>query len=202
MVNEDAPEIGEVIRRIRKEAHMTIDDLAAETGLSRAYISQIETAKAAPSLQTIRRICRALGVSPALLFEDPDAGCVLLPSDRQKVMHFETAIDGETFRKAITVLNEPNKKLELVMIELSPGNIAGDHAHPGEEIFFVLEGEMTLTHGNRSHLLRAGDAVHIDSQQTHKIHNHGSRPVRLISARTPPGFIDLRHEDTLKHMRN
>ena len=66
---DDAPEIGDVIRRIRKDANMTIDDLAAATGLSRAYISQVENSKAAPSLQTIRRICRALDVSPALLFE-------------------------------------------------------------------------------------------------------------------------------------
>ncbi|MFN3145765.1 MAG: helix-turn-helix domain-containing protein [Paracoccaceae bacterium] len=200
--NDDTPEIGDVIRRIRKDAGMTIDDLAAATGLSRAYISQVETSKAAPSLQTIRRICRALDVSPALLFEDPEAGCVLLRSDRQKVMHFETVIDGETFHKAINVLSEQNKKLEMVLIELSPGNIAGDHAHPGEEIFYVLQGEMTITHGSATYLLREGDSVHIDSQLMHRIHNHGSEPVKIISARTPPGFIDLRHEDTLKLMRN
>ena len=202
MENESGPEIGEVIRRIRKEAALTIDNLAAETGLSRAYISQVENSKAAPSLQTIRRLCRALKVSPALLFEDPHAGCALLTADRQKVMHFETVIDGETFRKVIHVLSEPAKKLELVQIELSPGNIAGDHAHPGEEIFFVLEGEMTLTHGSETYALKAGDSVHIDSQKTHKLHNHGTVPVKLISARTPPGFIDLRHGDTLELMRN
>lgn len=202
MVNDDSPDVGDVIRRIRKDAQMTIDDLAAATGLSRAYISQVETSKAAPSLQTIRRICRALDVSPALLFEDPEASCVHLRSDRQKAMHFETVIDGEKFQKVITVLSEQNKKLEMVMIELSPGNIAGDHAHPGEEIFFVMEGEMTITHGNQSFLLRAGDSVHIDSQQMHRIHNHGNETVKIISARTPPGFIDLRHEDTLKLMRN
>lgn len=140
MAKGNTLEIGDVIPRIRKESAMTIDDLAAATGLSRAYISQVETSKATPSLQTIRRICSALDVSPALLFEDPDAGCVLLRSDRQKVMHFETVIDGEKFHKIINVLSEQNKKIEMVLIELSPGNIAGDHAHAGEEIFYVLEG--------------------------------------------------------------
>ena len=202
MTRHENLEIGDVIRRIRKEAGMTIDDMAALTGLSRAYISQVETGKATPSLQTIRRVCRALDVSPALLFEDPDAGCVFLRSDRQKMLHFETVIDGEAFQKVITVLSEQNKKMEMVLIELSPGNIAGDHAHAGEEIFFVLEGEMTLTHGNQTYLMHAGDSVHIDSQQMHKLYNHGSVELKVISARTPPGFMDLRHEDTLKRMRN
>lgn len=179
---------------------MTIDDVAGRTGLSRAYISQVETSKASPSLQTVKRLCDVLNVSPAVLFENPSAQCVVLPAGRQKVLHFETTRGEDVFTKVINILSEPNRKLELVRIELSPGNTAGDHAHPGEEIFYVLEGEVTITHGDRSHILRAGDSVHIESQLTHKLHNHGDAPVHLISARTPPGFIDLRHDETLKSL--
>ncbi|MEQ8347507.1 MAG: cupin domain-containing protein [Sneathiellaceae bacterium] len=195
-------EVGAAIRRIRKEARLTIDDLSHRTGLSRAYISQIETAKASPSLQTVKRICEELNISPALLFEDPEASCIVLRVERQKVLQFETVKDDMVYTKIVNMLSEPNKKLELVQIVLTPGSTAGDHAHAGEEIFFVLEGEVTITHGQQSHVLRAGDSAHIESQMTHKLHNHGSVPVKFISARTPPGFIDLRHEETLKSLRN
>lgn len=195
-------EVGARIRKIRKSAGLTIDELSRQTGLSKAYISQVETAKASPSLQTVKKICSELNVSPAILFEDPEADCVVLRKSRQKVLQFESVKDEDVFTKTINILSEQNKKLELVQIVLSPGNTAGDHAHPGEEIFFVLEGEVTITHGDEEHILHAGDSVHIESQRTHKLYNHGSSPVKFISARTPPGFVDLRHDETLKSLQN
>ncbi|MDC0738061.1 cupin domain-containing protein [Cognatishimia sp. SS12] len=195
-------EIGSTFRRLRKEAGLTIGDLADTTGLSRAYISQVETSKASPSLQTVRAMCDALGVSPAILFEDTEAQCVFLPKKRQKVLHFESEKDEQVFSKTINVLSDQNRKLEVVILELSPGTTAGDHAHPGEEVFFILEGELTVTHGKKEFMMSVGDSIHIESQQLHKLYNHTDQNVRVISARTPPGFINLRHDETLKSLKN
>lgn len=191
-------ELGATIRRLRKEARLTIDELSARTGLSRAYISQIENAKASPSLQTVRRICTEFGVSPAILFSEPDEGCVVIRANRRQVLQFETVVGTDVFTKVVHMLSEPNRKLELALIELSPGNVAADHAHPGEEIFFVLEGQITLTSGDEKHVLAAGDSVHIESSRHHRLVNNGTAKARFLSARTPPGFIDLRRDETLK----
>ncbi|MGH1464533.1 MAG: cupin domain-containing protein [Cognatishimia sp.] len=195
-------EIGTTFRRLRKEAGMTIEKFAQMTGLSRAYISQVETSKASPSLQTVRKMCDALNVSPAILFENPEAQCIFIPANRQKILHFESERDNQTFSKVINILSDQNRRLEVVTIELSPGTTAGDHAHPGEEVFFILEGETTVTHGNQEFLMKAGDSIHIESQKLHKLYNHTDKNVRILSARTPPGFIDLRHDETLKSLRN
>jgi transcriptional regulator with XRE-family HTH domain len=190
--------MGNAIRRLRKERNLTIDNIAETTGLSRAYISQIETNKASPSLPTIRKICSGLGISPAVLFEDPDAGCSVIRADRRSVLRYELDRDGEIFTKTVHLLSPPSRKLELVILELSPQHIAGDHAHPGEEIFYPLEGEVTITCDMSEYVLRAGDAIHIDGQRWHKLYNHSQNIVRILSARSPPGSIDIGRDETLK----
>ena len=191
-------EIGETFRRLRRERNLTIDDLMAATGLSRSYISQIENNRASPSISTLRKLCAGLEVSPALLFEDPDASCTVIRADKRRILHFETVQGDAVHTKMIHMLSESNRKLEFVMIELSAGHTAGDHAHPGEEIFFVLDGEITLTYGDEKHHLNAGDSVHIESQRHHMLHNRGKSTARLLSARTPPGFVDLKHDETMR----
>ena len=84
------------------------------------------------------------------------------------------------------------------MLELSPQHTAGDHVHPGEEVFYLLDGEVTVTYGNSEFVLRPGDSIHIDAQHRHKIFNHSRVVARILSARTPPGLIDIRRDETLK----
>ena len=68
--NELDPEaIGPKIRRRRKELGLTLDELAGRTGVSKPYLSLIETNRVAnpPSDDKLRRIEHALGFSPAEL---------------------------------------------------------------------------------------------------------------------------------------
>lgn len=55
--------IGERIRALRAENGLTLDQLAAESGVSRAMISRIERGEASPTASLLARICAALGLS-------------------------------------------------------------------------------------------------------------------------------------------
>ena len=66
----DAAEtLGPRIRRRRRERGLTLDELAARTGVSKPYLSLIETGRVAnpPSDAKLRRIEHALGFNPAEL---------------------------------------------------------------------------------------------------------------------------------------
>ena len=54
--------IGEEIRRVRKELHMTQAELAKKCGLNRNTIYSYEKEFVAPSMQTLVKIARALGL--------------------------------------------------------------------------------------------------------------------------------------------
>ena len=84
--------LGERIRKLRKERHLTQDELSKKTGIAKQTISNTETDRTYPESETIRLLANALKVSTAeLLGED------VLLSD-QKLTPREFAMITE-FRK-------------------------------------------------------------------------------------------------------
>ncbi|MBT1074412.1 helix-turn-helix domain-containing protein [Geobacter grbiciae] len=60
---EDA--FGQVVRRMRKERHLSQETLAFNSHLDRSFISLLECGRKQPTLITIFQIARALNVSPS-----------------------------------------------------------------------------------------------------------------------------------------
>lgn len=63
----DAPKIGPVIQKERKERHLTLDRLAAISGVSRSMLSQIERGEANPTFAVLWSLTQALGIDFAQL---------------------------------------------------------------------------------------------------------------------------------------
>jgi len=55
--------VGEEIRRARQKAGLSQEAVADKAGLHRTYISLVERNKKSPTLDTLFRICQAIGVS-------------------------------------------------------------------------------------------------------------------------------------------
>ena len=60
-------EIGESIKRIRKEREMTMVVLSRASQCSQSYLSRVESGVNIPSISMLRRLARALGVKPSFL---------------------------------------------------------------------------------------------------------------------------------------
>lgn len=60
--------LGAVIRDRRKALKMTLQQMSNRTGVSLGYLSQIELGKNSASIETLYRICLALGMNMAELF--------------------------------------------------------------------------------------------------------------------------------------
>ena len=63
MTNE-AQKLGRNFKRIRKEKGLSQGDILRAAGIDRAMISTMENGKANPTLATITKLAKALGVSP------------------------------------------------------------------------------------------------------------------------------------------
>jgi transcriptional regulator with XRE-family HTH domain len=53
------------LRTIRESAGLSVDNLATKAGLSRAMLHHLEAGTRKPSLETARKICKALKISLA-----------------------------------------------------------------------------------------------------------------------------------------
>jgi transcriptional regulator with XRE-family HTH domain len=64
--------IGERLRSIREEKKMSQGHIERKTGLLRCYVSRVENGHTTPSIDTLEKWTRALGISIAQLFADGD----------------------------------------------------------------------------------------------------------------------------------
>ena len=65
--------LGERVSQLRQLQSMTLEQLAAASGVSRSMLSQIERCKANPTLAVTQRIAQTFGISIGELVDDPNA---------------------------------------------------------------------------------------------------------------------------------
>jgi len=71
-INAQIKHIVQRIREEREKLRISQMDLSFKAGLSQNQVNYIETGKRTPNLYTVLSICRALQISPAVLFEPED----------------------------------------------------------------------------------------------------------------------------------
>ena len=62
-MNKSAKKLGENMKRIRFENGMSQSDICRKLGVDRSYISNVENGNKNPTLSTITKLAKALGVS-------------------------------------------------------------------------------------------------------------------------------------------
>lgn len=189
---------GKRLRKLRQSRNLVLDELVAKTGLSRPYLSQIETGKASPSLQTVHNLAGALNVPVTYFFADDGLSAHVIRKNERPVITFgpPDSVTGQPMR--LTMLSAPNRKVELVILEIPEGYNAAkqDQGHEGEEVFLVLAGRIRAEQGEHSFEAAEGDSFHWDGTIPHAIHNIGDEPAKVLVARSPPGFMMVQFSDT------
>ncbi|MER7756028.1 XRE family transcriptional regulator [Kitasatospora sp. NPDC097643] len=173
------------LRRLRAERGHTLDALAARSGVSRGMIVQIEQDRTNPSVATVVRLADALGVSIARLLDYEEGPGVRIVPEEQAVPLW-TGPSGGTG----TLLNgvEAPGPLELWAWRMEPGEGYSAEAHPvgTMEIIRVEQGELTLVHGEREHVVPAGNTVSFDAAHPHAYRNAGGAVLRLTMVVSVP----------------
>ncbi|NUW34859.1 helix-turn-helix transcriptional regulator [Nonomuraea sp. SMC257] len=171
------------VRAQRSHRGLTLDALAARSGVSRGMLVQVEQGRTNPSVSTLTRIASALGVTVARLVEVSDVPTVRIVEEADVV----TFDQGDVRARLLVGADEP-MILELWDWRLAPGRHHDGDAHPPgtREMVTVLEGEMTLTVYGRSHLVRAGAAVLFTADRPHRYANLGHAELRLIMVVAEP----------------
>jgi transcriptional regulator with XRE-family HTH domain len=168
------PAVGREIRRWRHDRNLTLARVAERSGLNIGYLSQIENAKAIPSLDALGEIAGALDVPVAwLLVDSSPAPRLVRAADRPRVasggLAAATEVDGGTSR-------------DLCIIEavVPAGHRTGVHAHAGDEHHVVLSGRWRMTQGEHTFELDAGDYLAWDPSIPHDAENIGDEPGRML----------------------
>lgn len=171
------------VRAQRAHRGLTLDALAARSGVSRGMLVQVEQGRTNPSVSTLTRIASALGVTVARLVEVSDVPVVRVV-DKADVVNFDI---GNSRARLLVGADAP-MILELWDWRLAPGEHHDGDAHPAgtREMLTVLSGELTLTVYGRSHTIKTDDAVLFTADRPHRYANQGAEEVRFMMVVAEP----------------
>ena len=177
--------LGPRIRALRQERGLSVRQLAAEVGVSAATISQVERDINDPSLNTLRRIARALDTPIFDLFTVPGASAPRVIRRDERILAHAAHGEIEYWR-----ISPPGSKVEVLEGVLAPGTASSEEvwAHPAEECAVVLSGTLLLEVGDEVHELTVGDSASFDSRCPHRYVNPGTQTSQFIVSVTPPSY--------------
>ena len=171
--------LGEQLRQLRAERNLSVRTLAARTGFSPSFVSQVELNQASPSIASLERLAAALGVTLGEFFGDGNASAAAVTRSGKR-----RPLTSWWSRARIEALTPTRAgwPFAAVMITIAAGGSSGKrpHAHPVHQLVMVLEGDVRLTLGSDLQALRRGDAVSLEPHALHRWDNSGKVPVRLI----------------------
>jgi len=160
------------IRGLRVARGWSLDELAARCWLSPSTLSRIETGHRRMALDQLAPIARALGTTLDQLVEPvADEDVVIRPHRDEARGRTTWLLSRDSGPQGTTVA-----KIRLTR----PAREAGEPGvHPGKDWFTVLSGTVELVLGERTVLVRAGEAAEFSTMIPHAFGGHGG-PAEII----------------------
>ncbi len=153
--------IGLKLRALRNQKRLTLAQLAAETGLSTALLSKLETDRMIPTLPTLATIGRVYGVGMSHFFSEPGRHTVSIT----RKAHLEGASRGPENVRTTPLNAAADPSLQSQMIEFAPGGASSAaECLRGGGVIYVLEGRLLLDSGGVQEELEAGDCACVESE--------------------------------------
>ena len=174
--------LGARIKALRLERELQQRQLAEKAALTPSMVSQIESGRLTPSLNTLGKIAGALGVPIATLFDGE--GPVRIQISRRKdqpVVSFDGSPEKWTIlgaglfegkiRAVVSTLEARGKGVTTDKVVIRPGQM---------KLFYVLDGAVGLHYNGERHQLETGDSALLDGGLPHGWENLGTRKARVL----------------------
>lgn len=175
------PRIGPVIQRERKAHKLTLERLAARSGVSKSMLSQIERGEANPSFAVLWSLTRALGIE----FTDLIGGTATA-AERDEI-ELVTAAQTPEIRSSdgacrLRILSAPRLagQTEWYEVEIAAGGKldSAPHARGAREHFTALTDGFEIRSGDSTVRLSAGETARYAADVPHAIANRGKAKAR------------------------
>lgn len=178
--------VGRNVRRMRIARGLSVTELARRTELSRATLTELEAARANPTLDTVDILARELGTT---------ASALLIPTQEDDIVLIRagngyTKSNGVIHAQLLQRIGVADGVLELwhALIDRSAQpQHAPAHPRGVTEQLYVLDGEVRAGPTEQPATLTAGDLLSWPADQPHLYHCLTQPSDVLIQMIYPPG---------------
>ena len=183
---EQSIKVGEKIKALRIKREMSLADVSKKSGISETIVSGIEDQTVSPPLGNIVSLAEVFRVTVGELFGDSaDAPfCIVRSDDRKTVSRFSSTV-GKPGGYSYESLGhkKQDRQMEPFLVTLAPSEVSQvePNQHVGEEIIFVLEGQVEVRLVDHTDILKPGDSIYYDSTLPHVVSCHGDVPATILA---------------------
>ncbi len=159
--------IGSRIRTARQARHLTIEQVADSTGLTKGFLSRVERDLTSPSVASLVTLCQVLSISIGDLFLPPQTTLVRWP-DAPGINLGGNGIN----ERLITPRTE--RRVQVIRSEIVAGGTGESDLYSVDcdvEVLHVAEGRLELIFTAETMNLTAGDTVTFPGKEPHSWRN-------------------------------
>ena len=178
--------VGKKLKSIRLKQGLTIQELAARSGVSSNMISRVERGLTIPSVQILMKLADVFAKSinyfveevtttHEVVFSSPGLRDTTVYDDEHN-MHTASFTSG---------LRDPQFMSFLCTIPTGGSSGRQQMYHPGDELIILIEGQLQVTIAGETYLLEPGDSLSFKSHMPHRWDNVGSGAARVIWTLSP-----------------
>ena len=176
---ELARKVADSLRAFRRARDLSLDQLSARSGVSRAALSQIEGGRTNPTLAVLWKVAVGLDVPfHELIASQAEESVLVLRAGASLPLQ---SGDGRTESRLLSPGGAPNDT-EVYELRLQPKAVhrSDPHARGTSETLIVLTGALRLVAGQATYDLSTGDCAFFKADVPHAYENRSAREVRCI----------------------
>lgn len=181
------PNLGLKIRELRQSRNLTLEQVAADTGLSVSFLSMLERDKVSVSVDNLEKLAHYYEVHMVHFFSGPEAAPVLVTRRADIVKRLN---DTGSSPAAVTLLvNSPSARIEPLLVNIAPGREEPHfRKHEADTLVYILEGAARLISETGEEIeLNQGDmAYYVNLPHRRFANASASKPLVLIIITAPP----------------
>ncbi len=167
--------IGKRLASLRRKKKLTLKHLANETGLSTAYISQIEKGEKIPPVAVILQLSRALEIDSGVLLKQEKR-----LAGRKSAEDYQKRTEDYSYETLTPEAQHKHLKAFRVFIDPKSDHKGVSYQHLGEEFIYVLKGKIEVMVGENKNTLGPQDSLHFNSSIVHKLRNVSNQKAELV----------------------
>jgi electron transfer flavoprotein alpha subunit len=179
-INKEAPAgdltFGRRIKKLRQDRNYTTEQLAAQTGQTPEFISQVEEDEITPPVSFLLQLARAFDIDPSNFLTEQEK----MEIGEKRHEGFVKRTQDYYYRTLTPGAADKHLRGFMVSIEPKERHKMVEYKHPGEEFVYVMCGELEVTLGAKVYHLKTGETIHFDSETKHKLRNLSEEKCELI----------------------
>ncbi|WP_425865178.1 helix-turn-helix domain-containing protein [Arthrobacter sp. TWP1-1] len=174
--SSDPVAIGSRIRAARQDQRLTIEQVAAATGLTKGFLSRVERDLTSPSVASLVTLCQVLSINIGDLFAASETH-LSRRGEGPKI-----SLGGEGIVERL-LTSRSERQLQVLSATIDPYGRGESELYTVDcdvDVLHIISGELTLIMTQESYDLKAGDTLSFPGREPHTWENRSPHPVEAL----------------------